>query len=62
MKKEKNPTKTNLQFDMHSINSALNHLNFALIYQDMNDDNPQHYLKKLIETINDINFNNYTNI
>ena len=62
METEKQKTKTNLMFDMHTINTALNNLNFSLIYQDMENDNPQHYLKQLIEKINEINFNNYINL
>lgn len=41
----------NLRFDLNQLTSAINNLNFALIYQDLTDDNLQHYLKKLVETI-----------
>ena len=45
-----NETK-NLRFDLNQLTRAINNLNFALIYQDLTDDNLQHYLKTLIETI-----------
>jgi len=45
-----NETK-NLRFDLNQLTTAINNLNFALIYQDLTDDNLQHYLKTLIETI-----------
>ena len=41
----------NLKFDLNQITTAINNLNFCLIYQDLTDDNLQHYLKKLVETI-----------
>jgi hypothetical protein len=41
----------NLRFDLNQITTAINNLNFCLIYQDLTDDNLQHYLKKLVETI-----------
>jgi hypothetical protein len=41
----------NLRFDLNQLTSAINNLNFALIYQDLSDDNSQYYLKKLVETI-----------
>lgn len=41
----------NLRFDLNQLTSAINNLNFCLIYQDLTDDNLQHYLKKLVETI-----------
>jgi len=41
----------NLAFDLNKLASAINNLNFALIYQDLTDDNLQYYLKKLVETI-----------
>jgi hypothetical protein len=62
METERNPTKTNLMFDMHMINTALLNLNFAIMYHDINEENAQHYLKKLIERLNDVNFNNYINL
>ena len=61
MKTEKKPTKLSLQFDMHGINSALNNLNFSLLYQDMDEQNPQHYLKQLIDKLNNTDFNKYIN-
>ena len=41
----------NLRFDLNQLTTAINNLNFCLIYQDLTDDNLQHYLKKLVETI-----------
>jgi hypothetical protein len=41
----------NLRFDLNQLTSAINNLNFALIYQDLDDDNAQYYLKKLVEII-----------
>jgi hypothetical protein len=41
----------NLRFDLNQITNAINNLNFALIYQDLTDDNLQYYLKKLVEII-----------
>lgn len=40
-----------LRFDLNQLTTAINNLNFCLIYQDLTDDNLQHYLKKLVETI-----------
>ena len=57
----KKNTKTNLLFDMHDIQSKLQSLNFSLIYQDMENENPQHYLKELIKRLKEINFNKYIN-
>jgi disulfide oxidoreductase YuzD len=45
-----NETK-DLRFDLYQLTSAIHNLNFCLIYQDLTDDNLQHYLKKLVETI-----------
>ena len=41
----------NLRFALNQITTAINNLNFCLIYQDLTDDNLQHYLKKLVEII-----------
>ena len=41
----------NLKFDLYQLSNAVNNLNFALIYQDLSDDNAQYYLKKLVEII-----------
>jgi len=41
----------NLRFHLYQLTSAINNLHFALIYQDLTDDNLQYYLKTLIETI-----------
>lgn len=43
--------KRNLRFDLNQINSAINNLNFTLIYQDLDEENTQYYLKQLIENI-----------
>lgn len=43
--------KRNLRFDLNQINSAINNLNFALIYQELEEENTQYYLKLLIENI-----------
>ena len=61
METTKKPTKTNLLFDIHAINSLLQSLNFSLIYNELENDNSQHYLKQLTERINNINFNQYIN-
>lgn len=49
----------NLRFDLNQLTTAINNLNFALIYQDLSDDNAQYYLKKLIETIEQKEFTQY---
>lgn len=46
----KNETR-NLRFDLNQINSAINNLNFSLIYLDLDEDTTQYYLKQLIENI-----------
>ena len=61
METTKKPTKTNLLFDIHAINSLLQSLNFSLIYNELENENTQHYLKQLTERINNINFNQYIN-
>ena len=61
METTKKPTKLSLQFDIHAINTALLNLNFSLLYNDISEDNAQHYLKKLIERLNNVDFNNYIN-
>ena len=61
MKTTNKPTKTNLLFDIHAINSLLQSLNFSLIYNELENENTQHYLKQLTERINNINFNQYIN-
>jgi hypothetical protein len=49
----------NLRFDLNQLTSAINNLNFALIYQDLSDYNAQYYLKKLVETIEQKEFTQY---
>jgi hypothetical protein len=49
----------NLRFDLNQLTSAINNLNFALIYQDLDDDNAQYYLKKIVETIEQKEFTQY---
>jgi hypothetical protein len=61
METENKPTKLSLQFEMHMINTALLNLHFSIMYNDINEENPQHYLKRLIERLNDVDFNNYIN-
>lgn len=51
-----------LKFDMHQLNSAINNLNFSLILnENIECENTQHYIKRLIEILEEINFNNYLN-
>ena len=49
----------NLAFDLNQLASAINNLNLALIYQDLDDDNAQYYLKKLVEIIEQKEFTQY---
>jgi hypothetical protein len=49
----------NLRFDLNQLTSAINNLNFALIYQDLDDDNAQYYLKKIVEIIEQKEFTQY---
>jgi hypothetical protein len=45
-----NETK-NLRFDLNQLATAINNLNFSLIYQDFADDTSQHYLINLLKII-----------
>jgi hypothetical protein len=53
--------KRNLRFDLNQINAAINNLNFSLIYQELNDENTQYYLKQLIENIEKQDLKRYLN-
>ena len=51
-----------LKYDMHKLDSAINNLNFSLITnENIEYENTQHYLKRLIQIFEEINFNNYLN-
>ena len=49
----------NLRFDLNQLTSAINNLNFALIYQDLDDEYAQYYLKKIVEIIEQKEFTQY---
>jgi len=51
-----------LKYDMHQLNSAINNLKYSLILnENIECKNTQHYLKRLIQILEEINFNNYLN-
>lgn len=51
-----------LKCDMYKLDSAISNLNFSLIInENIECENTQHYLKRLIQIFEEINFNNYLN-
>ena len=54
----KNQTQ-NLQFDLHRIASAVNNVQFWLIYNDIDNELVQHDLNKLIERLKELKLDDY---
>ena len=50
-----------LKFHLHLLTMNIEQLKWSLIYNDYNEENPQHYLKELIKQINEINLNEFKN-